>query len=145
MGKTLYSAAEILKMGISGLPTSRSSLLSRAQSEGWYSEERTGIGGTHKVYEIPARYLGSEAAGASGDATQPSKTPQIASIAFAKTKEKRERMLLIMEALETFLAENNLKMAPERKVFLVDVLDRYFELEGVFSKEKLVETIKKLA
>lgn len=58
--KKLYTAAEIAQMRLSGLPTTKSSILARASKEGWYYEEQYGIGGVRKVFEIPDRYLLSD-------------------------------------------------------------------------------------
>ena len=47
--KILFTAAEIARMRLPGLPTTKSSILSRAAREG--------IGGIRRVFEIPDRYL----------------------------------------------------------------------------------------
>ncbi len=62
--KNLYSATEIAKMKLKGLPKTRANISIRAQKEGWYCEERTGLGGKRWVYEIPAHYLAEEIANA---------------------------------------------------------------------------------
>lgn len=55
--KILFTAAEIARMRLPGLPTTKSSILSRAAKEGWRYEEQYGIGGIRKVFEIPEHYL----------------------------------------------------------------------------------------
>ena len=55
--KILFTAAEIARMRLPGLPTTKSSILSRAAKEGWRYEEQYGIGGIRKVFEIPDHYL----------------------------------------------------------------------------------------
>lgn len=60
MSKKLYSATEIAKMRLPGFPISRDNVRARAEREGWYCEERKGLGGGRRVYEIPAHYLGEE-------------------------------------------------------------------------------------
>lgn len=55
--KILFTAAEIARMCLPGLPTTKSSILSRAAKEGWRYEEQYGIGGVRKAFEIPDRYL----------------------------------------------------------------------------------------
>lgn len=55
--KILFTAAEIARMRLPGLPTTKSSILSRAAREGWRYEEQYGIGGIRRVFEIPDRYL----------------------------------------------------------------------------------------
>lgn len=58
--KKLYTAAEIAQRRLSGLPTTKSSILARAAKEGWRYEEQYGIGGIRKVFEVPDRYLLSD-------------------------------------------------------------------------------------
>ncbi|MCL1886975.1 MAG: hypothetical protein FWG01_03440 [Betaproteobacteria bacterium] len=58
--KKLYTAAEIAQRRLSGLPTTKSSILARAAKEGWPYEEQYGIGGVRKVFEVPDRYLLSD-------------------------------------------------------------------------------------
>lgn len=55
--KILFTAAEIARMRLPGLPTTKSSILARAAKEGWRYEEQCGIGGIRRAFEIPAHYL----------------------------------------------------------------------------------------
>ncbi len=64
--KILFTAAEIARMRLPGLPTTKSSILSRAAREGWRYEEQYGIGGIRRVFEIPERYLVAAHAGVAG-------------------------------------------------------------------------------
>ncbi|WP_189460676.1 DNA-binding protein [Jeongeupia chitinilytica] len=52
----LLSIAEILKLQLPGMPRSREGVRSRANLEGWSYKERSGSGGTQKLYLVPARY-----------------------------------------------------------------------------------------
>lgn len=54
--KTLLSAAEIASLRLPGLPTTKANVIVRAEKEGWYFEETTGLGGKRRVYELPDRY-----------------------------------------------------------------------------------------
>jgi len=56
MDENLYTAAEIAAMKLPGLPTTKPSLLARAEKEDWYCETRIGLGGRRKVFKIPALY-----------------------------------------------------------------------------------------
>lgn len=57
-GKNLYSATEIAKMRLPGLPTSKNRVIELAAQEAWYFEERKGMGGRlRRVYQIPDRYV----------------------------------------------------------------------------------------
>ena len=55
--KILFAAAEIARMRLPGLPTTKSSILARAAKEGWRYEEQYGIGGIRKVFQVPDHYL----------------------------------------------------------------------------------------
>lgn len=51
------SAAEIAKLRLPGLPTTKANVLARAQREGWEYEEVTGLGGLRKLFEVPEIYF----------------------------------------------------------------------------------------
>lgn len=55
--KKLFSAAEIAGMELQGLPKTKANVIARAEKEGWYFEERTGLGGKKRVYAIPGQYM----------------------------------------------------------------------------------------
>lgn len=57
--KKLLSASEIAALKLPDLPTTKVAIAARAERERWYSEETTGLGGTRRVYEVPAKYLQS--------------------------------------------------------------------------------------
>ncbi|MDO8654226.1 MAG: hypothetical protein Q7R66_18805 [Undibacterium sp.] len=56
MSKKLYTAAEIAKMRLPGLPTTKPPILARAEKEKWYFETKIGLGGVRKMFELPAYY-----------------------------------------------------------------------------------------
>lgn len=56
MSKKPRTAAEIAKMGLPGLPTTKASILARAEKEGWQYETQIGRGGVRKVFRLPERY-----------------------------------------------------------------------------------------
>lgn len=56
----LYSAADIAELKITGLPTTKKAILTRAEKEQWYEETRIGLGGKSKVFKIPEKYLSSK-------------------------------------------------------------------------------------
>lgn len=141
MDKKLYSASEILKMGIPGLPTSRSSLLDRAASEGWYSEEKKGLGGAHKVYEIPARYLAGQDLAVPPQGTKASRPNNVVHLDLVR----EQRMLEIGRAVDQWLMTSRLVMDLDKEYLLIQLLYRYFEREKELDKEKLADFIRKLA
>lgn len=60
----LLSAQEIAEKRLPGVPTTKAAVHAMAKREAWYFEERTGVGGTRRVYQIPARYLPAKSKGA---------------------------------------------------------------------------------
>jgi hypothetical protein len=59
--KKLYSASEIAAMHLPDLPATKARVIDRATGEGWPYEEKKGLGGTRRMYEIPTRYLAERA------------------------------------------------------------------------------------
>ncbi|NWK80329.1 LexA family transcriptional regulator [Aquitalea sp. LB_tupeE] len=53
----LLSASEIVALQLPGLPTTKVAIAAKAARESWYFEERTGLGGTRKVYALPGQYM----------------------------------------------------------------------------------------
>lgn len=51
------TALEIAKLDIYGLPTTKSAILARAAKESWEYREIKGLGGIHKEFNLPKRYL----------------------------------------------------------------------------------------
>ena len=141
--RKLYSAAEIVELGIKSLPGTRENMQRRAEREGWYSEERIGKGGPHKVYEIPARYLEEKAAteAGPGGAVPSPKPAKVVSI----NADREQRMLDIGMAVDQWLLETKLVMHLDKKYMMIQLLYRYFEMEKEFDSAKLAEMIRKLA
>jgi len=122
----LYSASEIAKMRLEGLPTSKVAIISRANNEGWYFEERTGIGGTRRVYEVPARYLGHrvvEQPDLTGTSMQPSRVVGV--VAAGTSKVDPALLQLAEEAFEEWQQERGLRLDPKRRGAVVAVLYDY--------------------
>lgn len=55
--KQRYSAAELVAMRLSTLPTTKAALLARAEREAWSFTEVKGIGGTRREFEPPASVI----------------------------------------------------------------------------------------
>jgi hypothetical protein len=124
LNKKLYSAAEILKLRLYGLPTTKASILSRAKNEGWPYEEKKGIGGTRRLYELPDEYL---PANFDAEATVVAlKGPVAGTIASGR----RADITLLELAMRTLLeweAENGLKIPDERRAAVISVMYDYLQ------------------
>lgn len=149
--KELYAASELAKMDLPGLPKSKAAIIARAESEGWYYEERKGIGGTRRVYEVPAAYYDAKGA-------QPSATTARRPIVFNEIAGQKIRRHLantdmgdphIVEAISlgvrNWIKNNGLQENPEKEAALVALLFSYFRDEGGVTQEKLEEMLRKVA
>ena len=141
MNKALFTATEIASQGILGLPVTKKGIIDRAEREGWYSEERTGLGGKHKVYEIPARYLAGQGLAVPSQGTKASRPNNVVHLDLVR----EQRMLEIGRAVDQWLMTSRLVMDLDKKYLLIQLLYRYFEREKELDKEKLADFIRKLA
>lgn len=53
----LLSASDIALLDLPGIPRSKAAILAMAKREGWYCEERKGLGGTKLVFELPTALM----------------------------------------------------------------------------------------
>lgn len=152
MKPKLYSASEIAAMKIPGLPTSRQNVSVRADKEGWPFEERIGIGGKRRVYEIPERYFAriEAVSGALVDqaarpvvarapinhSMQRDPMPEIDASAFLGN-EGREDKLRILGAIDVLLYDNRLTMPMDKKLRLTELVYEHFKVQGKFDDEQL--------
>ncbi|MCW3479703.1 hypothetical protein OL229_09030 [Neisseriaceae bacterium JH1-16] len=143
--KNLYSANEIAGMKLSGLPSSKGKIIERAASEGWYFEERKGIGGTRRVYEIPARYLPTEQSQEESAQARPAEQiGKVAGTIVAGSAQIDLEMLQLVEAtLEEWLQSRGLRLKPDRRGAIVAVLYDY--LAKGASQEDMVRMLKAMA
>lgn len=124
--KILFTAAEIARMRLPGLPTTKSSILSRAAKEGWRYEEQYGIGGIRKVFEIPDHYL----IAAHGDiaekaARQKSDRYKVKRIGLEKETGdaiNAARLAAAAHVLEKWDSEENIGMIPDEKGKMIAIL-----------------------
>lgn len=137
--KKLFSAAEIAGMKLTGLPTSKGKVIERAASEGWYFEERKGIGGTRRVYEIPARYLpqteGEEVASGTVDKV-------IGTIVAGTSQVDLDTLQLVETVLDEVLQARGLRIKPERRGAVVAFLYDYAVKGG--TKEGMLKALQAL-
>lgn len=116
-----HTAAEIANMRIPDLPTTRAQVSERAKREGWAYEERNGIGGTRRAYEIPEKYLPSSTEGKKSAPNSTSRGKVVGTIA-SGVRANPERLALAVRALEEWAAENRITIDPERKGAIIAVL-----------------------
>lgn len=125
--KKLYSAAEIASMRLPGLPTTKARIIQRATAEGWTYEEAKGVGGTRRLYDLPARYLdGPVEKDDQATSAEPGELPPVAgTIAAGSAKVDTEQLELAIRALSEWEEERGVKVAPERRPAVIAVLYDY--------------------
>lgn len=147
MKKNLYSASEIAKMGLPGLPTTRANVHARAESEGWYFETGTGQGGVRRVYEVPARYLAAADGESAGKPTEADAGQASTVVAGAIQPGPAGVDLALVrfadEVLEQWLQNNGLILKPERRAAVLAVLIDY--LSKGASRDDLINMMKAMA
>lgn len=131
-------------MRLAGLPTTKGKVIQRATSEGWPFEEEKGIGGTRRLYEIPAKYLPDSSQeklpNAPGSESENAVGKVVGTIVAGQTKVDPELMALVVQTLEETLQERRIVIPPERKGPLIAVLYDY--LSKGASKEEVALLLK---
>lgn len=137
-------------MHLPGLPTSKQAVIARATNEGWYYEERKGIGGTRRVYKIPAQYLPQEGGAspvAASEAAKPEEGAEESKVAGTIMPGGRgvdlETVKFVDAVLEEWLQKKGLRLKPERRAGVLAVLCDYLA-KGATEKD-LQEMLKVLS
>lgn len=125
-----YSAAEIAQMSLPGLPTTKSNVIVRAKNEAWAFVEEKGVGGTRRMYELPARYL-AKLPGTSYATPEISKV--VGHVAAGRSKVDTAKLELAMRALFEWERERDIKVADDRRPAVIALL--YEHLEGIEAEE----------
>jgi len=121
--KKLLSAAEIAKLGLPDLPTTKVAIAARAERENWHFEERKGLGGTRRVYELPRHYLEPETAREAG-----SRAPQgnvAGTIVAGTAKVDVELLQIAEEAFDEWRRARGLSVDAQRRSAIVALLYDY--------------------
>lgn len=121
----MLSASEIAALNIPGIPSTKVAIRAMAEREGWRYEERTGIGGRRRVYELPARFH-PFLPGAKEGGSQPLQ-PGVAGTIAGGRKADPVRLSWAVKALEEWSAENGVAINPDRKGAIIAVLYDYLE------------------
>lgn len=141
--KKRFSSAEIAKMGLPGLPTTKAAILARAMSEGWPFEEETGLGGKRRVFEIPARYLrGKEQTEQARDHFE--RLDELKQVQQDAKMSDTDLLEAIIEGVERWGKDMGDALTPARKATLISLFYRYFREEGAVDQGKLGEMLRKV-
>lgn len=111
-------------MKLPGMPATKVAIVQKAKREGWRYEEATGIGGTRRMYEVPAKYL----VGTSYATSETSKV--VGTIAAGSAEVDLNLLKLAMRALDEWEKERGLQVSPERRAVVVNFLYNYLRKGG---------------
>jgi hypothetical protein len=154
MEDQLYTAAEIAAMKLPGLPTTKPSLLARAEKEEWYFEVRMGLGGRRKVFKIPPLYLPNYVPpNIDAPSLHMLDKTQIAENARRVTTEAvdsfpdaridPQTLIRAIQTVDTYLLENNKHISPDRRGEAIVAV--YNFLNGNSSRSALADLLKMVA
>jgi hypothetical protein len=119
--KKLHTAAEIARMGLSGLPTTKANVILRAEKEQWYFEEGKGPGGKRRLYELPEKYQRG-----TFEARPQLDKKVVAGTIAAGSKDVDTKVLAdVVAALESWAAARKVIIPSDRKAALIAVLYDY--------------------
>lgn len=126
--KNLLSASEIAALKLPGLPATKVAITAVAMREGWYYEERKGLGGTRRVFDVPERYLQDSQGATEGTSLA---TPHVAEVAAAYivggARVEPAKLELVMRALQEWEQERSVKIAEERRPAVIALLYDYVQ------------------
>lgn len=123
--KKLLSASEIAALKLPGLPGTKVGVRNLADREGWRYEERKGVGGTRRVYEVPARYVGQDTARTSLESPRIGKV--VGAIAAGTAKVDTKKLTLAIRALDEWEKERGVKVSEDRRPAVISVLYGFLE------------------
>lgn len=120
----MFSAREIGKMNLPGMPKSKPAIMAKARRECWPSEKRTVFGGMSEVYEIPAHYLdGTEAE--QPRRPQATAKPAVAGAIAGGQQVDLATLQQVEAVLEEVLQAKGVRLLPERRGAVVAFLYDY--------------------
>lgn len=140
--KKLFSASEIAKMGLPGLPMSKAAIIARAASEGWPFEEQKGLGGKRRVYEIPARYVRGQDSGGHPDSPEARLHGELKNLKKSVPYTDSDLLKGIVIAVERWIAKNHFDDDPERKAALIAALFDIAKNAGGLDANKLEDLLR---
>jgi len=133
--KKMLTAAEIAALKLPDLPATKRAIQLRADKEGWHFETKLGLGGTRKVYALPARYFGHEEVGGGANAdTQPSSRQErssngggkvVGAVVAGSAQGDMDRIQLVVRAVSEWEAERGVKISEDRRPAVIAVLYDY--------------------
>ncbi|WP_133254547.1 hypothetical protein [Paraburkholderia unamae] len=160
----LLTAAEIARLQLPGLPTTKANVIVRAEKEHWYFEEATGLGGRRKLFAVPERYWQGVATphGAQNEPGAPTPVDQEGQshgkdVALREATDyvrkaraqggmsDAELVQEIVVGVERWLERNKLSPSAEKKAALISLLFKYFQTEGALDEEKLDQLLTAVA
>lgn len=136
----LYSAVEIAQMELPGLPHSKPGVLARANAEGWRFENRTGVGGTKKMFELPAKYLKLVARGGRKEPAP----ALVGTVVSGSNKVDLQKLELAITALTNWERKRGVAFDTERRSAVIALLYDYLVLhedDGLEAMDRVLRAV----
>jgi len=140
--RQLYSASEIGKMNLPGLPKSKGRVIDRAKAEGWQFEERKDVGGVRRMYEIPEKYLAGTSY--SEPVVLQAVTQVAGTVAGGSNRVDTGKLELAITALAGWEQKRNIQITPERRSAVIALLYEYLETHSEEGPEAMERVLRAL-
>lgn len=124
----LLSVTEIIALGIPDLPTTKVGMRAFAERAKWEFETATGLGGTKRLYRLPAkyqRYVAGPAVPQQPETVEPEPTVTPIGMGQGSTRVDAERLEIAIRALAEWEQERGVKVADERRAAVIAILYDY--------------------
>lgn len=132
--RKLLTAAQIASLKLPGLPSTKVGVHGLAEREGWYFEESKGVGGTRRLYEVPAKYLPYEkgTSGTEHKIAEPSSPPygKVGTIAAGSSTVDPAKLELAIRAVDEWELERGIKIDKERRPAVIAILYDHLQRGG---------------
>lgn len=129
--RKLYTASEIANLRLPHLPTTKVGVRTFAAREKWRYEERTGVGGTRRVYEVPDHYFPGGEPAVQAAHEQPRGAKVIGTVVAGSAKIDPALLDIAVRALKEWEEARHIKVADDRRSAIVAVLyNHLMEAEG---------------
>ena len=140
----LLSASEIAELDLPGVPKTRAGVRTFAERNGWYFEEATGVGGTRRVYRVPAKYLAPESVSDddihSMGGTE--RAPVAGTVAAGSARVDLRKLDAAIEALSRWEATRNVKVPDDRRSAVIAILYDILVVDESISEDRMATVFR---
>ena len=147
--RNFLSASQIAALGLPGLPATKVGIRAFADREGWPYEEKKGVGGTRRVYDVPVKYFPGAVvpdedvvpSDGRGSDTSFAIPKVIGTIAAGKARVDVKKLALAMRTLDEWERERGLTINAERRPAVISLLYDFLERNEGKDMETLLQAL----